>query len=696
MVVRARIVTMSIHICTALAILLAASAAFAQDNSPLRDHHVWLPMTGVTDAQMQDARAAGYDTVMLKAHPSISPDNKIDFASTDALIKRAKDKGLKVLLPILGWVGLGQDRFWDTDEDGHKIPNRLDPFWPEAMEQIEWYYGQVIERYRSDPSVVGFAPTWGIYGEAGFTTFKAGRSEHALARFNEWLIRQGLASLDRLPSAHSGPNTDFNRFVRFRYLYLEQQFDAMVSRLKARSGGLPVGMWQELYPVIGYLWTMVEVPSADFALYESCFPCQTTHRSDSTLAETMGFRYRCNSANDYRNYYLPLLARKRGDGQRFMGCQLSNDYAKNYGWSLEKAEQIGFDRWEDEFGPHLKRLLDQPLESPVRDVLFVFPTYSAAALTGSIVHSADTQFMDTILRMFGCQMVRCGSPKLDKMIISEMDRFKLIIVPESAYLMRQTYERLKRSKATVVFTGEFGRALNGEQVAFGESRELDLMPVRYRERPAGAVSVAADHALTRGLKRSLASNPVNLPPDESYEYDSGEVVLNCGESPLLSVRGNQLFVHGHLWASVCWNPNRTAPKLGGSADGSANEIDGWGPYDSAHPQNWFGMAVMKNLLDYAGVDYRVPDPKPRTLTPFLSDHMEQISMSANIVYNNTSRAQSIVVRTPYAPRGFVSRKVKDRWETRVKVPAFSYTALQPIERQSEIGPTSAQIATHDS
>jgi hypothetical protein len=60
--------------------------------------------------------------------------------------------------------------------------------------------------------------------------------------------------------------------------------------------------------------------------------------------------------------------------------------------------------------------------------------------------------------------------------------------------------------------------------------------------------------------------------------------------------------------------------------------------------------------------------------------MEQISISANIVYNNTSRTQSIVVRTPYAPRGFVSRKTNDRWETRVKVPAFSYTALQPTER----------------
>lgn len=660
-----------------LVLLAAGSRAFAQDISPLKKHHIWLPMTGVTEQQMEDARSAGYDTIMLKVHPSVSEENTVDFASTDKLIRQAEDKGFKVLLAILGWVGLGNGRFWDVEEDGTKIPNQLDPFWPEAMRQVEWYYGQIIERYRWDPRVVGFAPTWGIYGEAGFTSLTAGRSEHALARFNEWLAGQGLGTVSRLPTRHSGPNTDFNRFVRFRYLYIERRFDEIVGRLKKIAGNLPVGMWQEMYPVIGYLWTMVEVPSADFALYESCFPCQSTHHSEKTLAETMGFRYRCGSAGDYRDYYLPLLARKRGDGQRFMGCQLSNDYVKNYGWTLEKAEKIWFDRWEDEFSPYLKRLLDEPLESPVRDVLLVFPTYSAAALTENAVHSADTQLIDTTLRMFGCQMVRCGTPKLDKMTIAEMDRFRLIVVPESAYLMKGTYERLRRSKAMLLFTGEFGRALDGVQAGFGGSRWVCGTMVRYYERPAGSAAVEGDHPVTRGLQLALNRQPVMLPADESYELDEGTTLLSCGGRPLLSVLGNAVFAHGHLWAALCWNPNRVPPRLGGSLDSSADEVDGWGPYDSAHPQNWFGVRVMKNILDWAGVDYRVPNPKPRTFVPYLSDHMEQVSISANLVYNNTARPQTVTVRTPYKPRGYPARKTNGRFESQVRVPPFSYVALQP-------------------
>jgi hypothetical protein len=363
-------------------LLFTASHCLAQDVSPLKKYHVWLPMTGVNDQQMMDARAAGYDTIMLKIHPSVRGEDlkEIDFTAMDKQVDQAASKGFKLLLPILGWVGLGDGKFWDTEENGDKIKNQLDPFWPEAMEQVEWYYGKVVEHYKKNPDVVAFAPTWGIYGEAGFTSQSGGRSTYALARFNEWRLKRGLPKLDKLPDKKSGPNTDYNLFIWFRYLYVEQQFDAMITRLKKTAGTLPVGMWQELYPVVGYLWNMVEVPSADFALYESCFPFQTNHHPEKSLCETMGFRYRCKSPEDYRHYYLPLLARKRGDGQRFMGCQLTNDYAVNYGWTIEEAEKAQFDRFEDEFGPHLKKLLDEPLESPKRDVLLVFPTYTAAAL----------------------------------------------------------------------------------------------------------------------------------------------------------------------------------------------------------------------------------------------------------------------------------------------------------------------------
>jgi len=639
-------------------------------------------MTGVTPQQMDDARAAGYDTMLMKVHPPVSADGKsIDFASTDKLVSEANGKGFRVILAILGWVGLGDGQFWDVDENGAKIMNQLDPFWPEAMARVEWYYGQVIDHYKPNPRVAAFAPTWGIYGEAGFTTQEAGRSSHALGRFNEWRAGEKLPPLDAVPDRKSGPNTEFDRFVRFRYVYMERLFDAMIVRLKKKSGPIPVGMWQEMYPVIGYLWTMVEVPSADFALYESCFPFQTNHNPRKSLGETMGLRYRCNSAEQYRNYYLPLLARKRGEGQRFMGCQLSNDYAKNYGWSEEKAAQVGFDRWEDEFGPYLKKLLDTPLESPKRDVLFVFPTYAAAALTDPPVHFCDAAIMDVVLRMYGCQMVRCGSPKLDKMTVREMNQFRLIVVPDAAFLMQDTYARLKMTTARVLLTGCLAQALDGVLVPFGQSREFDGTTLSYVQRPAGSVSVAAESALTEGLLNALQKRGVTLDKDESFNWagtTKGVTVhLKCGDDPLISTRGNMILVHGHIFAAACYNPKRVVPNLAGSSDPSANEVDMWGPYDSTSENNAFTSALMKNILDAAGVDYRVAQPKPRTLAPYLGDHMEQASISANLVYNNTSELQTLTVRTPYAPVGSPSKLVRGRYETSVTVPPFGYVALQP-------------------
>ena len=82
--------------------------------------------------------AAGADTVVrtltgTSAHGSyVAFDVTIDFTATDDLVGRATRKGFKVVLAILGWGGLGRGQFWDTDEGGKKIPDRLDPFWPES------------------------------------------------------------------------------------------------------------------------------------------------------------------------------------------------------------------------------------------------------------------------------------------------------------------------------------------------------------------------------------------------------------------------------------------------------------------------------------------------------------------------------------------------------------------------------------
>lgn len=659
------------------------STVFAQDSFPLKDHLVWLPMTGATDEQISDAAAAGYTAMMIKTAPPLKEDGTPDFAATDALIERADRHGLRVVMAILGWGGLGRGQFWDTDESGARIPNRLDPFWPEAMQRVEAYFTHMIRRYAGDDRVIAFAPTWGIYGEAGFTSFTAGRSPHALARFNAWRKTQNLEPLDALPTRREGPNTEYNRFIRFRYLYLEHAFNEMIGRLKRHADNKPVGMWQELYPVVGYLYTMVEVPSADFAMYESCFPFQTSHDPSRTLGETMGFRYRCGSPDDYRDYYLPLLARKRGEGQRFMGCQLSNDYAvKNYGWSLEKARRLRFDEWEDLFADDLQRLQDVPLETPQRDVLLVFPTYAAAALSDRTAHAVDTMLVDVLLRMFGCQMSRVGSPRFDQLSLEEMNRYRLIVVPCAAFLLPETLSRLQESSATVLFTGCFAQSLDSVLTPFGQQRRVGNVTLHYTHRPAGTMTVADEHPLTANLKDAGAE----LPEDETFDYvtadDDTRVLLRCGEFPLLSLRrnGRFIFIHGHLPAGLCHDPDRKPPtEVGGSADPSANEHDQWGPHSSTHPQNAVARQLVRNILDHAKVRYRVPDPAPRRWTPYLSDHMEAASISANIAYNNTDEPRTLTVRLPYAPKGHPSRVTARGHETTITVPPFGYIVLEPLE-----------------
>jgi len=686
-------VAVYLALCFCSAVVDTTAAA----RHPITNYHIWQPMTGYTAQQLDQALASGYDTIFLKISPPvIAETNAIDTSACDKKVNQAADRQMKLIIAILGWAGLGNGQFYDVDKAGNKIYNRLDPFWPEAMQRLEWYFTRIIDHYKTNSHIVAFAPTWGIYGEAGFTKLTAGRSRHALARFNEWRKAHSLPPLQQLPTKDAGPNTRFNRFIRFRYLYLEEKFDAMIRRLKNHAAPLPIGTWQELYPVVGYLWTMVPVPSADFALYESCFPYQTTHDPARTLAETMGFRYQCHSPRDYRNYYLPLLARKRGEGQRFMGSQLSNHYAvKSYGWSEKQARDARFDQFEDAFSPYLQKLLDEPLEKPTRDVLLIFPTYAAAALTDQPSHAIDTKFIDILLRMYGCQIVRCASSELDKLSLKQMDQFRLIIVPNASYLIPTTYRKLKDTNAVVLFTGNFARSFNGEVIPFGLTRELDGLTLRYSRRGAGCLDIVRPHPLTRNLDKHLSETRVHLPADEFFFYedepDSVSILMHCAGQPLLSVRydGHFVFIHGSLFAGLAYDSHRPIPNLTGSKDLSADEHDQWGLYSSTNPQNLIGRLLVKNLLDFAAVRYRVANPAPRTCTRYLGDHIEPASISANIAYNNTGTPRRLCVTTPFKPKGRISRRTSVGYQTEITIPPYEYVALQPSEPTTSQQPESA-------
>ena len=87
---------------------LLGSGLAAQDEFPLRDCHVWLPMTGVTEEDMDDAIEAGYDTLLLKLQPPLTPDGgDVDARFHADVIGQAREKGFKLILAVLGSILAG-------------------------------------------------------------------------------------------------------------------------------------------------------------------------------------------------------------------------------------------------------------------------------------------------------------------------------------------------------------------------------------------------------------------------------------------------------------------------------------------------------------------------------------------------------------------------------------------------------------
>ena len=65
--------------------------------------------------------------------------------------------------------------------------------------------------------------------------------------------------------------------------------------------------------------------------------------------------------------------------------------------------------------------------------------------------------------------------------------------------------------------------------------------------------------------------------------------------------------------------------------------------------------------------------------------MEVASISANIVYNNTSQARTITVRLPYRPAGYEPQAIGDRYQ--ITIPPFGYMALRAAESKARTGKT---------
>jgi len=651
------------------------------DARPFRSRMIWMPMTGYTDEQLDDAVAAGYDTVFVKVHPTYAgPGRPIDFmAGGEDLVKKAQARGMKVITAWLLWTALEPGAFWLEKADGTREMGRIDPCWDAAMAQVRQFCEQMLDHYLGCGDVIAIAPTWGIYGEAGYAAFDGGYGPHALAKFNRWLVAHGEGQADRLPDG-SDPYRHV-LFHRFRFEHNAAVWGELNGHLRRlEPNGLAIGAWQEIYNGHMYQLALNEVPGADFAVNEMCFPWGTTQDQARALGETMGLRYKCDRFEDYRDYYLPLLARRWAEGQQGIGCQLSNAYAeKTYAkWPEGKAAEVEFDLWEDRMAPVIARVRDTLVVPEPADVAYVQMTYPAACYPDVGHTVADINLYEIVLRMWGVSYDRIPVHRLTRLRASDLARYKLIILPGAWYLDEDVWRTLAACGANVLFTGGVFQAGLGRWVSDGESRTFDGLTFTYGKTPGGvpALTEHCPEAVARDLAEILDQGEISLPPDLGLADLSGaEVLLRVGDKPLVARRDRFFFITNRLLYACAHDPDRVIPNLSGSTDVSANEADPWGLASSSSPGNLFGETLLRNLIEQSGARVRIPEPLPRGFSRYLGDHVEPVNVTGNIVVNQDDLEHTLDVICSRPVLNVPCRPIGDHFVASVTVPPYDFVAL---------------------
>jgi hypothetical protein len=649
------------------------------ERRPFQKRMLWMPMTGYTDAQLDDAARAGYDTLFTKvAPPYAGPGVPIDFSEADALIKKAQARGMKAVVGWLLWVGLPPGQFDLQRADGTRIPNRIDPCCDAAMAQVRAYAEQVQDHYTGCADVIAVAPTWGIYGEAGYAEFNAGYSPFALEKFNRWLVTRGEPQVATLPNAADAAH--WLLWHRFRFEYLPQVWGELNGYLKRRDpNGIKIGAWQEIYNGHMFDLALSEAPGADFAINEMCFPWGTTYDQPKAIGETMGIRYKCGGYSDYKDYYLPLIARKWAEGQQAIGCQLSNSYAEeNYRWPTGTAARLEFDRWEDQFAPVLRRVRDTTVVDEPTDVAYVQMTYPAAIYPDAGNTVVDLNLYEVVLRMYGVAYDRIPITRLSRLHVADLAKYKFIVVPDAWYLDEAMWLKLNASGAKILLTGGVMQAGDGGIVPEGGSRNLNGATLTYGKTDGGAVRVApaCPASLARGVDEFLRATPVTLPPDIGLtDVVKADSPIQVGGKPLVAQVGNIYIIANRLLFACAYDPKRVIPKLSGSKDPSADEGDPWGLASSSNPANRLGELLIRNLVEASGAVARIPDPLPRWRSPYLGDHVERLNVTGNIVVNQDQGPHTVSVLSARRVTNFPCAADGTRWKSEVTVPAYDFAVL---------------------
>jgi hypothetical protein len=282
--------------------------------------------------------------------------------------------------------------------------------------------------------------------------------------------------------------------------------------------------------------------------------------------------------------------------------------------------------------------------------------------------------------MYGVPYDRIPITRLSRLRAEDLARYKLIVVPGAWYVDGDTWRKLSACGANVLFTGGTAQYSDGGGTPPGGTRQLEGLKLKYGKTNGGGVEIAeaAPESLRRCIEPVLEQHAPRLPEDLGVaDIQGAEVYLTVGGRPLLARRNRLIFITNRLLYACAYDPQRTPPQLGGSADSSANEADPWGLASSDARGNIFGEAVLKGVVEMSGALCRIEDPLPRTYSPWLGDHVERLNVTGNIVVNNDGVEHTVAVLCRRRPVNVPSAQREDGlWEAQINARPYDFVTIE--------------------
>ncbi|MHB9013231.1 MAG: hypothetical protein ACYC49_13545 [Ignavibacteriaceae bacterium] len=507
--------------------------------------------------------------------------------------------------------------------------NVEDPFDSEEVKAGCRQLKKTIEFYSSDPKVLGFSIMWGLYGEGGFKVPPYGKyefSEKAKKAFNNFMDTPN-EPLPVVDTSGQPSNMRYIKWIEFRQKTLNNFRKDYISEAKKVTNKI-VGTWSEVYPVSHYTLNMGIAPNADFMCYDLSFG-DVTFNQRIGFAETHGDMQHYPNFRLWKQHILPLVAKAYGEGVVPMGFQfpMRKGHAANFLSPTKYFTNKIVDEYALKICPYIKKLMSNKITYHSPEVAFVYQSYGASAFpqdTASFyLYENNSREIEAFLHMMGVYM---EALPLEKLSSIDLNKYKLLIIPDAMYLTEKMYENIKNTSAKILVTGDFLRAYwDGkkyvEATKWGESKRFDDFEIKYGKLLSGSININVCDSLTRNLEHyeNMTYGIDRCAVYKKLPIDA-KVLISCNNVPLLIQFDKNRLLH------------------------ITNRIFGIARLDSNNVLESFAFQLLKNILKFSGVTININNPPMcRTMNYVYAPY----GLSNNILWNQTDKNLKLSLLNDY-------------------------------------------------